>query len=343
MWLRIILSIVLAATPVLAPASALARTQDPTFSEQDFNRLMGDLGRWVAGPQAVIAESTVYSGVVIDGVTAAVEPGLKGKAGEAWARDWVQKVDRDGEALLARARAVQPMSPALVAQLKRLGPEGDRMIAAFQRYPAQIEAYMVDLVGFKNTVKPLVIRAAAGDAKAKDELGIRTLGGMRVVLQGENRLMDLSLALSPAGNPQGALTRAMLESNNALIALLAAQEKLMLDPNADASADIAEARARVADGRKQADLIWPYAQRTKGTFDALPDGATKTRMLSVLDSFRDSAAIERQILDIMDAYADVLAGKGDFDGLEARMNELQSLIDRRVALVERRSRMTTGL
>lgn len=342
MWLRVILSILLATTPLLAPTAALARGQDPSFNEQDFNRLMRDLGQWVAGPQALITESAGYADTVINGITAAIEPDSKGKAGEAWARDWAQKVDREGEGLLARARAIPPLSPDVIRQIRRLGPEGDRMIAAFERFPASVEGYMVDLVNFKNAIKPLVLKAASGDQKAKDELAIRSVGAMRIVLLGENRMLEVSLALSPAGNPQGALTQSMLESNNAFIAILAAQEKLMLDPDADASKELAEARARIAAGRRQADLIWPYAQRTKKVFDSVPDGATKTRMLSVLDTFRDSAAIERQILDVIEAYAAMLEGDGDFDSLEPRMTELESLITRRVDLVQRRSRVTAG-
>lgn len=337
-----LLNLLLAAALVAAPMAAtpvLAQPVNRVDTEAEVSKLLGDVIAWATPYGQVVGESNTFGLEMVDVVAKAMDEERKGQEGRAWIEAWLVKADAE----IARQRAALAALPPMPAELERryrtLGPDAVRQIEGFKSLPGIAKGVIDESAALLNRLRPLLIKAASGDQKAKIEVARHTLSGTRLALRNENAMLDLNAVMANRpDHPQVALAKSAKATNEALMVALEFLERMINEEDPDPVAAGKAMQAKVALGRQEALKAWPNAQKIKAEFAvSLPAGTLKTSIGKALDTIEESGRIEVQIADQLGAIADRLAaGDSDLDPDGTAFSGLEPLVERRAALYEQR-------
>jgi hypothetical protein len=330
---------------LLAALGFLAVCPDPGFaappppaairSEADALILLKRLAEWAQPSTKLIESSQTLALDMIEMASAAIESDTKGPEGLARARAWEARTTGGLVRLRADAAALQPAPPDILAAIRSIGPTGVRQAEGLSEVKGLAQRLAEDTALQIERMTPLIIKASSGDEQSKTLLAQRTLSGMRLLLQAENTLYDLSIVTAgKQDHPQVELSRAAKFSNQALVEALKYYEARANGGSPSASDTAAAMNENLDQSRKAALAVWPKAQLAAKTLDGVPKGELRTRLDTALASYKESGEIEADLAEIIAGAARALeSGKEnalDLPGLDA-------LVDRRVALTAMRA------
>lgn len=338
-FLKLMLAAALTVAPLTAPPALAAAPAARVDTEAEVMKLLGDIVAWSAPLNTLIGESNTLGLEMIDIVVEAAEPTRTGPEGRAWMEAWLAKADAEVARQRSALAALPPMPADLERRYRSLGPDGVRQVEGFMTLPGIVRGVVDDTDVLLNRLRPLLLKAASGDEKAKLEIVRHTVSGTRLALRNENALLDLAIAVANRpDHPQVAVSKSVKATNQALGLALEYLERRLEDDLADPTAAGKAMQAQVAIGRAEAAKIWPYARKLKAeVLASVPAGPLKTALGGALDTYEESGRIELDIAAALGKIADrMVAGDADIDPDGAAFTDLEPLVNRRLALHARR-------
>lgn len=342
-FLKLVLAAALIAAPITAtPAVAAPPPVNKVDTEAEVGKVLGDIIAWAGGYNQLISESNDFSFELIDVVAETVEDKRTGEEGRAWMTAWLAKADAE----IARQRAALAALPPMPAELARrygaMGPAAARQIEGFRTLPSITKGVIDGAATLLNRLRPLLIKAASGDAEAKFAVARQTVAGTVLALRNENAMLDLQVVMANRpDHPQIGLSKAAKASNEASIIVLEYMDRQANGEEPDPVAAGKAMQAKVATGRAEARTVWPNAQKLKAEFNtSLPAGPFRTAFYTALDTFEESGRIELALADQLGRMADRLAsGAAEADPDGTSFNGIEPLVNQRTALYRRRTEL----
>ncbi|MDO9336618.1 MAG: hypothetical protein Q7T61_09480 [Caulobacter sp.] len=338
-FLNLLLAASLTLSPMVATPALAAPPTSRVDTEAEVMTLLGDIVAWSAPLNQLMTDSNALGLEMIDVVAQAMEPGRKGTEGRAWINAWLARADSELARQRAALAAVPPMSPDLDRRYRSLGPTAVRQVEGFQTLPSVVRGVIDDTDSLLNRLRPLLIKAASGDTKAKLEIARHTLSGTRLAIRNENALLDLAIVMSNRpDHPQVALSKSAKASNEASMLALEYLERQLNGETPDPVAAGKAMQAKVALSRAEAANAWPNARKIKAEIGgSLPAGPLKTSFNTALDTYEESGQVETRIADSLGAIADRLAsGNSVVDPDGDAWSAIEPLVERRTAIQARR-------
>lgn len=297
MFLRLLLAVAIAAAP-MAAAPTPARAQAAQLAKLD--QLLGELAAISARATTVMDKMEALVTVFFEAVQIS---GKRGKAAQAAYEDWARRIDEATLVLQAEAATIPKTTPDMVTRFQN---PADRQSAqalydAYSALPNQLQKGAGELGVLKETLKSLVQRIIKGDDSARPQLVARLIGGPRLLLLCYNEVNRSSLSsVNVPRHPHKSAVRSVIAANEALIEILNVQEKVLLEEPFDVAASRAKIDRLIAEGRKQAGDISPFAaEMIVRIRRELPAGDLKDRVLAAYATFDESAALELRYFDAM--------------------------------------------
>ena len=335
---KLMLAAVLIAAP-MAATPALAQRVNRVDTEAEAQKLLADVIAWSAPYNQVMADNNTFGLEMIDVVTEAMGPERKGPEGRAWIQAWLIKADAE----VARQKTAIAALPQMPAELERryrtLGPDAVRQVEGFKSLPGIARGVIDESETLLNRLRPVLLKAAAGDDSAKVEVARHMLAGTRLAIRNENAMLDLSVVMANrSDHPQVALSKSAKATNEAMMLALEYLERQINEEDPDPIATGKAMQAKVAIGRQEALKAWPSARKIRGEFSViLPEGPFRTAIFSALDTMEESGRVEVAVTDLLGKIADRLAsGETDMDPEGKVFEGIEPLVDRRAALFEQR-------
>lgn len=321
----------------LAPAAAVAA--QPPASINEMNALLAEVAEYSAPHQAALTETTELIGQTLAGmdpIIAAGDGAADRKAAvkqvDAWAADLGVRI----AALKARRAALPPFPTNAVDRLLAFDPSMRRRAVGFRQIKVEAERAIDVAIGYAERAVPLTRAAAGGDDEALAELVVETFVGMKLSLDAENSLLEVTVANSAPDNPQTALARSILASNAAVELYLDHVVASLSGEKTDKDQAAADMQRQLDISRAGARDMAAFAKAMEGQMREIPDPATRDRFLKILATFDDSSRAELQVADAL-AQVAALVAKGASDAeLEAAVSGIDAPIQRRLELQTKR-------
>jgi hypothetical protein len=303
-------------------------------SEADVLKMLDGLVDWSQPSTRVIESSQALAFEMLDAAGIAITPESQTAENIARIQAWQVKSAGAITSLRAEAAALKPPPPALLAAIRSLGPTGVRQANGVSQVTELATTLSGDTARQVELMTPLILAAARGDGQAKGLLARRLVVGMRLMLEGENTMLDLGIIMSgKPDHPQVQLNLAARASNEALIEAMKYYEKSANGEATSATEAAAAMESRLARAREAARAVWPSAQSASAVFATISRGPLRTRLETAFDTYRESGQIEMDIADRLSGAATAL---GAGDPLALDQPDVERLINRRVALINQR-------
>lgn len=332
---KLVMAVAIALSPA-APAFAQGAPGGRIDTQSEMVSILKEIAVWNQPVVTLIADSQTVGLFIVDGVIKAGEEDVSGLGGRAWADAFLGEADSKIAALKARVAALEPLPADLSRRYSAISPATARQAKGFAKLPGAARDSVADTERFLADLRPLIVKAAGGDARSKTLIYARALAGTRLSMRGENAMLDITIAMADSpDNPQVHLARSNQGSNDALAIAFEVMEG-MIDPSLpepDAKTAGKAMQAKIAQSRESASRIWPAAQRiVESTSKGLPPGPLLTLMKRAAATYEESAAVELRLLAILDTVANSLLADGGPDYRTWNLDALDPLIDRRLAL-----------
>ncbi|MDH4384947.1 MAG: hypothetical protein QE280_05845 [Caulobacter sp.] len=334
--IRTLLVIVLASSLGLGwPSPGLAAAaSNAVRSEADVLKMLNRLVDWSQPSTRVIESSQAMAFEMVDATGTAITPAPESVETIARIQAWRAKSAGDIARLRAEAAALQPAPPELLAAIRSLGPTGVRQAAGVSQVTQLARSLSEDTARQVELMTPLIVQASQGDQQAKGQLARRMVVGMRLMLEGENTMLDLGIVLSGTpDHPQVDLNLAAKASNEALIEAMKYYERSANGEAASETEAASAMKSRLAAAREAARAVWPHARSAAAVFATIPKGDLRTRLETAFATYRESSQVELDIADLLSGAATALETG---DPLALDQPGVEALINRRVALINQR-------
>jgi hypothetical protein len=295
--------------------------------------MLNRLVDWSQPSTRVIESSQALAFEMVDTTGAAITPAPESVETIARIQAWRAKSADDIARLRTEAAALQPAPPELLAAIRSLGPTGVRQAAGVSQVTQLARSLSEDTARQVELMTPLIVQASQGDRQAKGQLARRMVVGMRLMLEGENTMLDLGIVMSGTpDHPQVDLNLAAKASNEALIEAMKYYERSNGEPASETEAASAM-KSRLAAAREAARAVWPHARSAAAVFATIPKGDLRTRLETAFATYRESSQVELDIADLLSGAATALETG---DPLALDQPGVEALINRRVALINQR-------
>lgn len=332
----IVAAAVALALPLATPAPALARST----SGSEASRLLGQMADYSQPHQAAMTEASNLVSYALEGmnpIVAANESRIERKTATGQVDEWAVNLQARVAALKAKRAALPPFPEATFRRLVELQPSLRGRVDDYRQVKVECLKTIDAAIAYAEAVIPLTRAAAAGDSEATEELVITTFVGTKLMLTAENAMLDVGIRAGEPNNPQTILARSVRASNAAFEVYLDYTIAELADAGGDPQTVAVEMRKHAATARAEARRVGAAAKGLEPLFRATPDADLRGRMLQILATFDESSRVELEIADVLDAAADLIAsGKVDDGQLDAVLARLDTPIDRRLQLQERR-------
>jgi len=216
--------LLLALLILLAPAAAAAEPAPRTAAEADafLRRLMTDVSAYSTPHQALVTEAEDLVLFAIEGGNTAVamaDRRASRREVAAWADAWEAQTASKIAAIRAKAEQLPPFPEAAFQRLVDLEPAFRAQVPAYRKVGVETRRLIDLCASYAESVAETVRKAALGDDQALDQLSIRIIHGTRLVIEGENTMLEVSIAATDDSHPQKYVSLAALHGNLAILAL----------------------------------------------------------------------------------------------------------------------------
>lgn len=335
--------LLLALLILLAPAAAAAAEPAPrTAAEADafLRRLMTDVSAYSTPHQALVTEAEDLVLFAIEGGNTAVamaDRRASRREVAAWADAWEAQTASKIAAIRAKAGQLPPFPEAAFQRLVDLEPAFRAQVPAYRKVGVETRRLIDLCASYAESVAETVRKAALGDDQALDQLSIRIIHGTRLVIEGENTMLEVSIAATDDSHPQKYVSLAALHGNLAILALYDLAMADMAGEETDRAAVAetmrVEAKAALA-AAGDIDRAATALDRRLAVGQQIDSIKT---IRAAVATFSDSSAVEARIANVLLDAADSLeGGKDPMAVLEEDTVELQVLVNRRVEIQTRR-------
>ncbi|MFZ5668236.1 MAG: hypothetical protein ACOY4K_01950 [Pseudomonadota bacterium] len=343
-------SLLVALAIVLSPVAAAAADRglsSPSEADAFLQQVMAELSAYAGPHQSLVsdAEDLVLFG--IDGVGKAAEMAdrrARSREVKEWADAWEAEARAKIAAIRARQTQLPPFPEATLQRIAELDPSFRPRMAGFRHIGDETRESVDLCIAYLEGLVGSVRRAAGGDGDALASVAAHVMYGTRLVVEAENALLEVSIAVTGDEHPQNALARSSLHSNLAILALYDLIMADLAEEPRDAVATVATMREEAARSRAAALDIKRLAARMSAQFDGAPASMESIQKIrTALATYNDSSAVEVKVADLLEAAAaKVAAGKVPLDVMETDFAGLDPLFTQRVELQRRRIKLFSG-
>jgi hypothetical protein len=184
-------------------------------------------------------------------------------------------------------------------------------------------------------------RAAAGDSPARRRLERSVLAGPIAVLEMGNTTTEAAMLAAPREHPQRAYGASMVSVNSAYIELIRGLQGASADGSGDGKAVAVKMERHIREGRVHTAETVRFSDNALAQVAA--DPAAKTdygrKVMGAYESYKTSAAVENQLLDLLASVVARLNGGEDVASAVDLQGQLDALMKRRVQINQDRMAM----
>lgn len=329
-WLLALLVAPMAhATVVPTPPSAASQAAKEAVAKHTQSSLdayMAEIARFVQPQEKLTTDTIAVVTAVMDGADKAFEL-FDAKAGRqrarAWSMPWREAQQSAFSILKVRAASLPDFK---IETLTRLGADDQlkEQIRVVQQLPSAIRAGIEESEQASLRFMGFAARTAEGDNKAADAMPAEIIRLSTVLIDVENRQLELSLAGIRPGHPQRAVTRSGVALNHSMIALLKGMVAGLTEDDVTRATHLAEARRRIVEAQAATAEVNGAAEKMKSLLlsvdldELAPEQHAK--LVKMMDSYGPSAQVELKMADTMSKAVDHVAS-GDPEAM-ATVNQL---------------------
>lgn len=334
--IRILALVVALVLPPAAAAAAAAAPATQAVAEARLNSLMAKLADYSAPHQAAMGEAGELVGLAITGMTTA-QTLAEERAGQrrvtAEMDAWEAQTRARIESLRTKKDQLPPFPREAFIALTAMAPAFKGRESAYAQVQVESIRSIDAAIAFAERSLGPARKAAMGDPQAMMDLAVETIAGLKLVIMAENAMLDVSIAASPPEHPQTALARS-IRASNAAMELFFDYEVASIsgDPNDPARA-AAGIRGKAEEARRSAREMIPLAAALAADLKKAQPSPTIMRMNRILDSYRESSAVELELADVFERVADLIErGEDSQEALDAAIAPVDVRVNRRLEL-----------
>jgi hypothetical protein len=315
------------------PASAAAMAQ----ADVELRKLVGEFQPVIQIQHAAV-DLLVKSIDLVDPALALAERRAPKREVQAWISLWEpgqrQKI-ADMRRGLKAVRTLQAKDyPLVMATRGAAGLDPDRMLSTPNRV-RDLASATLDMV--ERITEDLKL-GAMGNQTALNRLAHSLVSGPIALIESENTAMEISIAGLPRIHPQRALAVSFVDANLVVLELMKGVEQQLDDKAVDQKALAARMRGHIADGREHAEEATSLVDAFLKNAASDPEARTPLgqKVLISYGTYKDSAAIERQIYDYLEGWAGRVEKGEELTEVVADTIAFDKLVERRLELNMRR-------